>query len=256
MPSFGFVGIGAVFRHGRRLATWLAIACALGSRDQGVSMIRFGMMTAMAWMGMANLAASHPHVFVDTGIEVIFDDQGRAEALRLTWAYDDFFSMLILEDRAMDPDFDGLLTAEETAAIQGFDMAWDAGYPGDTYALLGGQSLSLSGPSDWTTTYVDGRLTSTHLRRFADPVVIADQPLLVQVYDSSFYTAYTIAKDTVLTGGPDCTAQNFAPNREAADAQLLASMNELAGSPDVEGEFPAIGAAYAEEARITCAARS
>ncbi len=219
-------------------------------------MVRCVMMAAVVWAGLGTAVAAHPHVFVDTGIEVIFDDQGRAEALRLTWTYDDLFSLLILEDRSMDADFDGVLTVEETAAIQGFDMAWEAGYPGDTYAVLGNAALTLSGPSDWTTTYADGRLTSTHLRRFADPVRVEDQPLVVQVYDPSFYTAYTIASDTVVTGDADCRAQNFEPDRAAADAQLQASMTEMAGSAGLEGDFPAIGAAYAEEARITCAAHS
>lgn len=219
-------------------------------------MIRSGVMAAGVWAGLAASVAAHPHVFVDAGIEVIFDHQGRAEAVRLTWTYDDLFSLLILEDRSMDPDFDGVLTAQETAAIQGFDMGWEPGFAGDTYALLGAVPLILSGPADWTTTYSDGRLTSTHLRRFAEPVVLADQPLVVQVYDPSFYTAYKIAAETILTGVQGCTAQSFEPDRAAADAQLQASMAEQAGTAGLEDDFPAIGAAYAEETRITCAARS
>ena len=219
-------------------------------------MIRCGLVAAGIWTALAGGAFSHPHIFVDAAIEVIFDDQHRATALRVTWAYDDLFSLMIVEERNMDPDFDGILTPEETAAIQGFDMAWDAGYPGDTYALLGEVPQALSGPSDWVATYADGRLTSTHLRRFEAPVPVADQPLVVQVYDPSFYTAYTIAAATTLTGAPDCTAQTFEPDREAADQILQDAIAEQAGSSDIEGAFPAIGADYSEEVRITCAARS
>lgn len=219
-------------------------------------MIRRGGMAAALWAGLSGIAAAHPHIFVDTGIEVIFDDQARATALRITWTYDDLFSLMIVEERDMDADFDGALTPEETVAIQGFDMAWDPGYPGDTYALSGAVPLGLSGPSDWTTTYADGRLTSTHLRRFADPVRVTGVPLVVQVYDPSFYTAYSIAAETTLTGTALCTAQTFEPDREAADAILQAAIAEQVGSSDIEGEFPAIGAAYAEEVRITCAAPS
>ncbi len=220
-------------------------------------MIRLNIAAAAIWAGLAGGAAAHPHIFVDAGIEVVFDDQGRATGLRITWAYDDLFSLIILEDRALDRDFDGVLTPDEVVAIQGFDMQWDAGFAGDTYALREAEPLALSGPADWTTDYADGRLISTHLRQFAEPVTLGDdQPLIVQVYDPGFYTAYSLTIDTVLTGGAGCAAQAFEPDRKAADAILQAAIDEMAGSSDVEGEFPAIGAAYAEEVRITCAVRS
>ena len=219
-------------------------------------MIWRALMAMAAMAGQSGIAAAHPHIFVDTGVEVIFDDQGLATALRVTWTYDDLFSLMIVEDRDMDPDFDGVLTPEETNAIQGFDMQWDPGYAGDTYALLGEADLVLSGPEEWETRYADGRLTSSHLRRFDGPVALLDQPLVVQVYDPSFYTAYTIATDPVITGRVGCESQTFGPDLAAADQILQDAIAEQAGSADVEGDFPAIGAAYSEEVRITCAAPS
>lgn len=199
------------------------------------------------------VARAHPHVFIDATVEVIFDASGRAEALRIGWTYDDLFSMLIIEDRGLDPDYDAVLTEQAEAALAGFDMQWDAGYPGDTYALLNGIDQPLSRPQDWTASYDGGKITSTHLRRFDTPVVLADLPLIVQVYDPGFYTAYMIAGDPVLTGRADCTAQVFEPDRDAADEALLAALAEVAADVDLEMTYPAIGAAYAEEARITCA---
>ena len=206
-------------------------------------------------LGMAAPALAHPHVFIDTGIEVIFDAQGRAEALRISWTYDDLISLALLSDRGMDEDFDGVLTPAELAALNGFDMRWPPGVPGDTYALLGSAPLLLSGPSEWTVSYADARITSTHLRRFDAPVAISDAPLVVQVYDTGYYTAYTIVGDPVLTGAVTCQAEAFEPDREAADAILQQSITELAGG-DAEGDFPAVGAAYAEEVRVTCNAPS
>ena len=201
-------------------------------------------------------AIAHPHVFIDTGVEVIFDDAGLAAALRISWTYDDLYSLMIIADRGLDADFDGALTAEEETALSGFDMDWDEGFPGDTYALKEGAALALSRPADWTARYQGGRITSTHLRRFAEPVPVGAVPLVVQVYDPSFYSAYTIASAPVLTGGAACRTQVFEPDRAAADARLLAAMEELSGSADAEADFPAIGDAYAEEVRITCAAPS
>lgn len=213
------------------------------------------LLYAMAAALLASPAAAHPHVFIDTGIEVIFDAQGRAEALRITWTYDDLISLALLSDRGMDEDFDGVLTPAELTALNGFDMQWQPGVTGDTYALLEAAPLALSGPSEWTVSYADAKITSTHLRHFEAPVVIAAAPLVVQVYDNSYYTAYTIVGDPVLTGAAACQALAFEPDIAAADAILQQSIAELAGG-DAEGDFPAIGAAYAEEVRVTCNAPS
>ncbi len=199
-------------------------------------------------------AQAHPHVFIDTGIEVIFDDQGRATAVRITWAYDDLYSLSIIGDRGLDPDWDGALTEAETKALSGFDMNWDAGFAGDTHALMGDKELALSRPVEWTAGYADQKITSTHLRRFETPVVVGDMPLVVQVYDPGFYTAYTIVTDPVLTGRSGCTAQVFTPDLDAAAEELKASMAEYSASQDLEADFPAIGKSYSEEVQVTCSA--
>ena len=156
-------------------------------------------------------------------------------------------------DEGYDPDFDGILTAEEQARLTGFDTRWEPGHPGDSYALLGEAELALSAPTEPTARLEGGRIVTSHHRSFAEPVMIGDAPLIVQVYDPSFYTAYTIAYDPVLGGAPsDCLVQVFEPDRAAADAILQAALEELSGTADVEAEFPAVGAAYAEEARVTC----
>lgn len=199
-------------------------------------------------------AAAHPHIFVDTGVEVIFDDQGRAVALRISWTYDDLYSLAIIGDRGLDADWDGALTPEETTALAGFDMNWDAGFAGDTYALMSDAALTLSAPQDWTAGYAGQKITSTHLRRFEAPVQVGAVPLIVQVYDPGFYSAYTIATDPVLTGRTDCTAQVFTPDLDAAAEELKAALAEYSGSEDVEMDFPAIGKNYSEEVQITCPA--
>ena len=202
-------------------------------------------------------AFAHPHVFIDTALEVIFDDQGRASGVRISWTYDEYYSLVIAEEKAIDPDYDGSATEAEAKPLSGFDMGWDADFPGDTYALMGDGELALSRPKDWTASYNGGRITSTHLRMFETPVAFGAEPLIIQVYDPSFYTAYAIVGTPVLTGGPKgCSVEVFEPDMAAADAILQAAIDEAAGSDGVEGDFPAIGKAYSEEARVTCAAAS
>lgn len=198
-------------------------------------------------------ALAHPHVFIDTGIEVIFDAAGQAVAVRITWTYDDFVSLSILTDRGFDADMDGKLSADEKARLQGFDMHWDPGYPGDTYALLGSQPLKLGPPEEWTADVVDGKLVSSHLRRIEPAVVPMTEPLIVQSYDPSYYVQYTIPDPPKVTGRDGCKTELLEPDLTAADEQLQATLSEYSADMDVEADFPAVGAAFADEVRVTCA---
>ncbi|GLS85932.1 hypothetical protein GCM10010873_09060 [Cypionkella aquatica] len=209
---------------------------------------------AMALSLAAKAAAAHPHVFIDTGLELIFDDQRRATGLRVTWSYDDLTSLQIITDQGLDADFDGVLTAEENAQLNGFDMHWDAGYPGDTYASMGGMPLPLSGPADWSTDYKDAKITSTHYRSFASPIVISAQPLLVQIYDQTLYVGYYLKLGTVLTNAPGCTARVVLPDLDAARAKLDAAIAAL--PLDAENAYPELGADFAEAMEVICAAPS
>jgi ABC-type uncharacterized transport system substrate-binding protein len=203
----------------------------------------------------AGPVSAHPHVFIDTGIEVLINDRNEATGLRISWTYDDLYSLFIIGDMGLDPDWDGVLTPEESAQLAGFDMQWDPSFLGDTYALVNDTELALSRPTDFGASYAKGRITSTHLRTFDQPVPLGAVPLIVQVYDPGYYSAYTIVGDAVLTGGAGCLAETFVPDIDAADAALLAALQEFTPDVDLEMSFPAVGKNYAEEVRVTCPAR-
>ena len=211
------------------------------------------LILAMAWLCWAQTAQAHPHVFIDTGLELIFDDQHRATGIRISWGYDDLTSLQIIADKALDPDFDGTLTPEETKQLNGFDMHWDAGYPGDTYASMAGEPLPLSAPSDWTVAYTDAKILSTHYRSFAQPVEIT-QPLLVQTYDPTLYVSYALILGTTLTNAPDCAVRRLLPDLDAARTKLDAAIAAL--PQDAEAAYPELGADFAEAMEVTCPPQS
>ena len=204
----------------------------------------------------AGPAAAHPHIFIDTALEVVIDAEGRATAVRVVWVYDDFYSLMMLQDRSMDPDGDSKLTPEEDAKLSGFDMAWDADFAGDLFVLdKDAAPVALGRPHDWSARVEQGRIVSVHVRDLVTPVEIGQGPLVLQVYDPTYYTAYTIL-GTPLLSGPGagaCSVQVFEPDLTAAQEQLQAMLQEYTADQSVEQDFPAVGAAFAEEARVTCA---
>lgn len=218
--------------------------------------MRTGWMTLALVAGLADPALSHPHIYIDTGVEVLFDSEGRATAVEVTWVYDEFYSLSVLAELGLDPDGDGALTEPELAAISGFDMNWIEGFAGDTYVLADDLPVALGPPRDWSAGYSDGRLLSTHLRDLNPVVDPRKARLVVQAYDPGFYSAYTIVGPAVLTGIAGCSAAIYGPDLDAADEQLRAALAEYGADEDVELDFPAVGAAFADEVRVSCAAPS
>ncbi|MFC7703877.1 DUF1007 family protein [Plastorhodobacter daqingensis] len=218
-------------------------------------MIRLAMIACLVLGLGAAEARAHPHVFIDSGLQMHFDDEGRLAAVRVVWVYDAFYSMLLLEELGLDPDFTGELTEAEKAQLSGFDMQWVEGFEGDLYALQEGKPLRLSGPRDWTADVQDGRIITTHVRAFEDRPGVAQDPLVIQVYDPTYYTAYRIVIDPQIEGRADCTARIFEPDRTAASEMLEAALAEMLAEPDFDEyeDFPAVGAAFSDEIRLTCA---
>lgn len=212
-------------------------------------------LLALALSCAAGPVIAHPHVFIDTAIEVMFDDQGRAAALRIGWTYDELTTLMIIADGGDDKDGDGAISAPELETLKGFDMDWGEDFLGDTYARMGGNPVPMvQKPEDWTTDWKDGKLVSYHTRRFETPVDVGSEPLVILPYDPGYYAAYTIPDDPVLTGRDGCAAVVFVPDIEGKYGELVGALQEY--SPDTNIEevgFPNVGEQLSEEVRITCA---
>ncbi len=219
-------------------------------------MIRPTALALLSFVLSAPFAEAHPHIFIDTGHQLIFDDQGRLAAVRTVWIYDAFYSLLILEDMGLDPDADGTLTAAEAARLDGFDMKWQAGFAGDLYALQNAQALALTGPMEHAARFQNGRIVTTHLRAFTPRIEVGSDPVILQVYDPTYYTAYSITIEPKIEGRADCTAAIFVPQATAASDELKAALAELNAVETLDDlgldSIPAIGASLAEEVRLTC----
>lgn len=212
-------------------------------------------IAAAALLALAAPATAHPHMFVDTELEAIFDAGGRLAAVRITWIYDELTTLLSITDGGYDTDGDGALSEAEMQPLQGFDMEWGADFLGDFQVSRGEEKLALvPGPQDWTSAWKDGHLISTHIRRLAAPADPGAGPLVLKPYDPGYYTAYAIIGTPRVTGRGDCTAQVFEPDLTAAQKALAAALDEY--SPDQSLEemgYLMIGESYAEEVQLTCA---
>lgn len=222
-----------------------------------MQLIRLG-STAIAavWLALsAGPATAHPHIFVDTGLEIIFDKQGHLTHVRVTWKYDDLYSLFLSEDYKLDPDHDGNLTDAERADLTGFDADWVEGYPGDLEATIDGQLLTLSRPLEPTADMIDGRIISTHLRAVTGAPLLAGDPMSLKAFDPSYYTAYDMTLPITITGREDCQVLRVEPDIEGQLALMQAQLLRLDANADLEeNDIPMLGGDFATDILVTCPA--
>lgn len=189
---------------------------------------------------------AHPHVFISTGLKFHMDPSGILTGVEVRWQYDEFYSLLLLEDMALDPDRDGKLTRAELKRLDGFDLNWVKGFQGDLVAHQDGRAVTLGAPRSLGTSMEDGRITTSHYRAISG----ADAGAVVfKAYDPTYYTAYDLGLGLDLPSG--CKAEIAVADLSDAQKALQAELARLSG--DAEVDFPEVGAIFADEIVVRCA---
>ncbi len=198
----------------------------------------------------APVARAHPHVFVDVTLRFQTDPDGHLAGVEVTWRYDDFFSLLVLEDRGLDPDGDMVLSDQERRALTGFDLTdWPENFEGALFMYHDGEKIALGPPEPIDVTLEGGQIVTRHLRPFGP---VAADKLVIRPYDPSYYAALSLVAVKGLPEG--CAAKIEAPDTEAADA-IVAGMGGTSYDPLFFEEVE-VGIHYAYSGRITCAPSS
>lgn len=193
------------------------------------------------------LAGAHPHIFVDAEVEIVVGAEG-VEAVRLTWIYDEFFSLLVTEEMGLDPDLDGVLTDDELAVLSDYVLDWPEGFGGDLLVTAGAGPVALGAREEAGVAFEDGRMMESHLRPLAAPVA---GPVTVKVFDPSYYTAYTIAAPVTVTGGEGCSV-GIARADLVAATDMVEEMLYAMPQNEAEMVFPEVGEAFADTITVTC----
>lgn len=202
-----------------------------------------------------SVVQAHPHIFVDAGFFLKFDEEDRLVEVKVTWQYDDFYSLLVTEDLQIDRDGDGILTESERLLLTGFDTNWAEGFNGDLELRAGADLVALSGPLEATTDLRDGRITSTHIRRLHQPLGKAEGPISLKAFDPSYYTAYEIRLPVTLSEPlqGQCLLERIEPDIMGALAEMEAQLLRIDADADLEeNDIPMMGGQFATEILVSC----
>lgn len=200
-------------------------------------------------------ALSHPHIFIDAGLELRMNDDGQLTHIKVTWAYDAFYSLLMAEDRGLDPDGNGELTEAEQAQLAGFDANWIPGFNGDLVVRVNGEEMKLSGPLEATGRMVEGRIVTTHIRDVLDQPTVKGDGLSVKAFDETYYTAYDLTLPVKLVGGDACEIKRFEPNVDNELSRMQSFLLSIDANADLEEmDIPMMGESFATDVRVVCPA--
>lgn len=208
---------------------------------------------SLVLLGLSPLPAlAHPHIFVEAQQTLIFDEEGRLAAVRSRWAYDEMFSLLMVEDGGYDTDGDGAISEDELPGMTLWDADWPDDYEGDLEVVVGGEVVALERPADWAAEWREGRAVSVHTRVLSEPVDVSGG-VVIRPFDPVFYVDYDVVDGPTFSGRDDCTGEIVQPDSDAVSAEVadaVAALPQDASPADLG--FGEIGRLYAREVRITC----
>jgi ABC-type uncharacterized transport system substrate-binding protein len=172
---------------------------------------------------LAGTASAHPHVFVDSVSEVVYDAQGRVTGVQQHWTFDEAFSAYATQ--GLDQNGDGVYSRQELAPLAqtNVENLKDFGY--FTFARLGGKELLFRDPVNYYLDYKNNQLTLNFFLPLSSPQMQGKKALAVQIYDPTYYVAFTMATGAASTvGSPQGCAVNLVLPKPPSDAQKTAAL--------------------------------
>jgi len=134
-----------------------------------------------------SLISTHPHMFVDASIEVVFNKNG-ISGFNVKWVFDDMFSAAILED--YDKNNDKNLSKTEVAKIQKKAFSYTAEQSYFTRIKIGKKNFPVKRVKHFNAFIKNNRLVYTFLIPCDIAVDKTQKTVTFAVFDSTFYASF------------------------------------------------------------------
>jgi ABC-type uncharacterized transport system substrate-binding protein len=169
-------------------------------------------------------ANAHPHVFVTSTSEIVYDPQGRVTGVKQNWTFDEAFSSYATQGLPQSPDGGYTRDALTPLAQTNVENLKDFGY--FTFGKLNGKELLFKDPVDYYLDYAKNVLTLHFFLPLSTPQSQGQKALALQIYDPTYYVDFELADDNpvTMTGAPQGCALNVIRPKPPSDAQKQAAL--------------------------------
>jgi ABC-type uncharacterized transport system substrate-binding protein len=202
---------------------------------------------------MAALAASpavaHPHVWVTSKAEVVFEG-GKLIGIDHQWTFDEFYTAMAIQ--GLDTNNDGVYSREELAELAKVNMEGLAEFEFFTFAKRDQTKLAFAAPTGAWLDHKDGILALRFRLPLKEPA-IADQPgFSFAVHDPSSFIAFELAKGEAVTLGAGAPQGCKIALAEAETAANAGANQSLTGAFTEQFGASAMAPGNVKSASITC----
>ncbi len=178
-------------------------------------------------IGAGSTAQAHPHVFIESNLDVVRDASGLVTELRHVWRFDELFTATVLLD--FDANGDGKLDIDELDEVSSVVTKSIAEYGYYTEVRSGSEVRDFVAPERILVDYVDDQIQMLFAVKLDKPApVAASTPFRVSVSDPTYYVAIEFVDESAIQisgGGSACKTNIERPDYDA----LLQEQPEVAG---------------------------
>jgi len=138
------------------------------------------------------VASGHPHVFIENTLTFVFDSQGMA-GVRVTWAFDEFFSNMIACD--YDANRNGILEEIEVKNIKEKAFSNLKNFDYFTFIRIDKRPFEVKYVRDFSAELKGRKLIYRFLIPCHVKAVAAYKKFVTSQYDPTYYTSIFFAED-------------------------------------------------------------
>lgn len=196
-------------------------------------------------------AYAHPHVFVDTEVGFVVEQDGLLTGLYVSWTYDPFSTLVLFDVLDLDRDKDGKLNEDDYAAILRGETEWADDYVGDIYLEVNKTVQPHLKPVNAQADFAGDQISVRFQLPLAQPVVVPGQDVVLKVYDPNYYYAYSVkdVEDTPALPG-SCKTFLFPFTPDGITAELLEVLGGLSREEMPEQEN--VGRLFSDRVVLSC----
>ncbi len=174
-----------------------------------------GLLALMLLLGFRGVSWSHPHVFFDSTVTVVFDEKG-ITGFKITWVFDEMFSSMMIHD--FDTNGNGRFEASEGESLRKGAFSNLRHFDYFVHITIGDALFKVKYVTDFSADIME----DTMIYRFFVPCHIRAtgtfKEVCLSVYDRTFYCSVFLSEDPVTyeNGAPYQIEQSIETNSDKA----------------------------------------
>jgi len=145
---------------------------------------------------LPDASSSHPHVFIQNSLRIVFDQQGLA-GVQVSWVFDEFFSSMIADE--FDRNHNNTLEESEIHAMKKEAFANLAKFDYFSFIKIDGKPFKVAYIRDFTASLEGGKLIYEFMIPCHVTAGTTFKEFIIAQYDPTYYSRVAFAKDQPVT---------------------------------------------------------